>query len=295
MLDERPGGYVSCGAIRGGVAPVATERLVEILTNDTAMRTALLLLVALGFVAADCGAVIVASDDASSAAYDDGWGAENSGFGFEAWTFNNGGNNSVFVQSSTTLSGSASGVDSGSPGRALGLFAGGTAGNDFANAFRKFSDPLAIGSTFSLDIAVNFRNGAKGVNVLSGGSTVFTLSTESDDYIVFNAASNNGSLGDTYSDDTTFNLSFTQDTLSGGTWTVTRSGGVTDLDTGTYSGVLDEFQLFASNTISGPANDFFANNFQISAIPEVSAALALPLVFGGVMSRARRRRERAKA
>lgn len=237
--------------------------------------------------------IVVASDNGGDTAYDgavtDAWNSgDDGGFGFAPWSISTGGNGGDLVESSTGLS--SPGADIDTSGRSLGLFA--TSGG-FANAFRSFDAPLAVGSTFSLDIAVNFRNGAKGVNLLTAGGTEllnFNVGNpgSGDDYRVNNAASGNGSIGDAYSADTAFNLAFTQDTLAGGTWTITRSGGVADVDTGTYSGQAGRFQLYIAGTDGGSPNNLYANNFQIAAIPEISAALAVgPLVVGLVLPRRR--------
>lgn len=236
--------------------------------------------------------MIVASDDASNAAYNDGWqSGDNGGTGFGAWSLStSGGTSGFFIGNSTNLSG-GSGANINAAGESFGMFG---QNPDQANAFRSFSAPLSVGQTFTIDLAVNFRNGQKGLTLSDASNlTLFNLNVTSDNYFVFTPASGSNSIGNAYSSDTEFNLSFTQTSAAGGTWNLTRSGGVSDLDTGAYSGVPSNFTLYVGGTDGGSPNDFFANNLSISAIPEPGAfvfgALALSAV--GLTYRVRRARK----
>lgn len=228
-------------------------------------------------------ASITGTDDSSATAYSGGWltGTDGSitGDGFGAWTLTNGGSNSgFFLGDSRLLAPPSNGADiNASNTTSFGMF--GHTG-ETAEAFRSFNGgDLAVGQSFSIDIAVNFRNGNKGFDLRdSSDSVIFNLNIGGDDYVVNNAATGNGSIGNTYSQDTAFNLSFTQTSLSGGTWTIVRSGGVSDTDSGTFSGVANNIKLYISQTDNSDSqNNFFANN--LSIVPEPSA---YALAFGSL-------------
>ena len=146
----------------------------------------------------------------------------------------------------------------------------------YANAVR-YLDPngLSAGQSFSFQMAVNFRNGVKGVNLYdTAGVKVFNFNIGGDDYVVNDALSGNGSIGNAYSSNTLLNFRFDQTSESGGNWTVERSGGVTDLDSGTYSGALRRFAFYAGGSGSNGNNDaLFFNN--LSVVPEPSTGYLL--------------------
>jgi hypothetical protein len=240
------------------------------------------------------------SDNAADPAYNSGWTNGTDGgtpATFGAWqliaTPTGTGTAGFFIGDSTTLNAGNSGGNINTSGNSFGLF--GHSGAT-ADATRSFDSPLNVGQTFSLDIAVNFRNGNKGFDLLSGTTSIFNLNVGGDAYMVNNAATNNGSLfGDAYDANTVFHISLSQDSLSGGTWTVTRSGGLTGTATGTYSGDGSGFHLYNSQTTGGGAaeDNLFANNFTVgaAAVPEPStlALLAGPALLGGWMFLRRRR------
>lgn len=213
-------------------------------------------------------AVSVGSDFADDAAYNPNWTDGTDGgtaATFGAWTLTNtGGNSGHFIGSSTSLG--SPGGDINTSGESFGMF--GHSG-ETSEAFRDFNgNTLSVGQTFSLDLAVNFRNGNKGFDLRDSSDTViFNFNVGSDDY-----TANGTSIGSTYASDSVFSLSFDQDSATGGTWSITRSGGVSDFDTGSYTGVAENFKLYNSNTDSNAdANNLFANNLTI--VPEPSAAL----------------------
>jgi hypothetical protein len=231
-------------------------------------------LVMVGIAAAFAASALAANNGTDNAGNYITWGSgDNLGSGFGAWTLATGNTDGshfagFFLGDSTTLGG---GANINTSGKAFGMFANPAQfGSDpFADATRDFSSPLTVGQTFSLDLAVNFRNGNKGIDLRDGVTTIFNFNIGADDYVVNSAATGNGSIGNTYSANTVFHLEFTQLTLGGGSWTITRSGGVSDLDSGTYSGLASGFKLYISGTDAGnDANNLFANNLQI--IPEPS-------------------------
>lgn len=238
--------------------------------------------------ASSFGAVIVGSDLASDTAYDSGWnnGTDGGTAGtFGAWTLTStGGDAGRFIGDSTSLG--SPGADINTSGESFGMF--GHSGQT-SEAFRDFNgNSLGIGQTFSLNLAVNFRNGIKGFDLRDSSDTViFNLNVAGDDYVVQNAATGNGSIGSIYSANTSFELSFVQTSGSGGTWSIIRSGGVTDSDSGTYSGVAENFKFYEANTTgSGAAQDnLFINS--LTVIPEPTSA-ALGLIGVGLLLRRRR-------
>jgi hypothetical protein len=244
------------------------------MTGGFLFRTALAATLIVIGLARPTQAVLVGSDHAGN--YTTWTSGSNAGTGFDAWSFVGSGTHGYFLGSSTNIGGPGANINSGG-GTSFGMF--GEGGGGFADAGRNFSAPLTIGGTFTLDLAVNFRNGNKGVDLRNGsGSTIFNFNVGGDDYVVNAAATGNGSIGNSYSDNSAFRLTFTQTSLTGGAWRIARSGGVTDLDAGTYSGLAAGFKLYTAGTGGGSANNLMANNLVITAIPEASA-----LLFGGLV------------
>ncbi|MGH8045663.1 MAG: PEP-CTERM sorting domain-containing protein [Chthoniobacterales bacterium] len=257
----------------------------------TSLRIALLL-PAVGMLAFThtTNAASTAGDNASNVPYDDGWqNGDNGGFGFSAWTLNTtGGVAGRFIGNSTGLASPGANINVG--GESFGMYG---ASASQSNALRDFTGSLSVGQTFSIQLAVNFRNGFKGIDLLATSTPIFTFNTVGDDYVVSNATTGNGSIGNAYSDNTAFAVSVTQTSAGGGTWSIIRSGGVSDSDSGTYTGVATGFKLFVGNTDGGSPNDFFSNSMTVSAVPESSTwgalmgALAALLVFRRIRTRAR--------
>ncbi len=220
-------------------------------------------------------AVINGSDVASNSTYDLGGWITGSNGGtpgtFGSWLLTStGGSAGHFIGDSTTLS--SPGANINTVGESFGMF--GHSGQT-AEAFRDFNgNTLEVGQTFSLDLAVNFRNGQKGFDLRDASDAViFNFNIANDDYVVQVAATGNGSIGNAYSDNSAFALAFTQTSLTGGTWTITRSGGMTDVDSGTYSGVAENFKFYEANTTGGGAaqDNLYFNN--LTVIPEPSSAV----------------------
>lgn len=117
-----------------------------------------------------------------------------------------------------------------------------------------------------------------------GNSPIFTFDVTGNTYQVVNAASGNGTfLNNTYDANTSFRLVFAQVDDSGGTWTITRSGGQTGLAaSGSYNGDASGFQLFVSGTDGGDENNLFANNLAITGVPEPATWLGGALVLATV-------------
>lgn len=246
------------------------------------------LIASLAMTTAAAQGAVVGADYASDTAYNGGWNNGTDGgtaTTFGAWTLTStGGAAGRFIGDSTSLG--SPGADINTSGESFGMF--GHSGQT-SEAFRDFNgNTLSVGQTFTLDLAVNFRNGIKGFDLRnSSDAVIFNFNVASDDYVVQFAATGNGSIGNSYSANTEFQLSFTQTSGSGGTWSIIRSGGISDSDSGTYSGVAENFKFYEAFTTGGGAaqDNLFINSLVV--VPEPSAALLGGL---GVLALLRRRR-----
>jgi hypothetical protein len=136
---------------------------------------------------------------------------------------------------------------------------------------------------------VNFRNGNKGFDLRdANGNTIFNLNIGGDTYTV------NGTsiFNNEYSSNTVFSIQLTQTEATSGTWTVTRSGGLSGTVSGTYAGVGSSFKFYVTGTENGDANNLYFNNLAVTAIPEPStiSLLGASAIFAaGCYARRRRR------
>lgn len=234
---------------------------------------------AMVFIAAVTIAADTGEDNASADAYAKAWTAENSGKtagdAFSAWRLHVLPEGSPVSAAEFSVGDSKTvgdpGADINSNGKSFGLLGKRVDGKDIeAAAFREFNGGgLAVGQTFAIDLAVNYRNGFKGIDVRSGTEkdndrkNLFTFNIGGDDYVVSNAASNNGSVGNEYKGDTSFHIELTQTAATGGTWKITRAGGG-EPATGSYNGVPTGFKLYCSGTDGTKYDRLFANNLRIT-------------------------------
>ena len=204
------------------------------------------------------------TDNADESAYAAGWSSgSNGGIGFKGWNLvldGQGDAGGFFIGDSKKTGAADINVNS----RSFGMF-----GHDKAkstDAYRSFDSPLEVGQSFSVEIGVNFRDGNKGFDLRSSDEkAIFNLNVGADDYTVHLAATGAGSIGTDYSNNTVFKLVFTQTSASGGTWTLTRSGGFSKTLNGTYNGVAAGFKFYAAGTADVPENDLSFNNLAITA------------------------------
>ena len=198
-----------------------------------------------------------------------------------------------FIGDSTTLASGNGGGDINSSGVSFGLFAHSGA---FAEATRFFDAPLLNGQSFTFQLAVNFRNGNKGIDVLDANSnTIFNLNIGGDVYSVNNTGGATTILfGNVYDPNTVFTVQLTQTDATGGTWTITRSGGLTGTQSSffDYAGVAAGFHLYNAQTTGGGAaeDNLFFNNPQVVPEPSTFALIAGPGLVGALLC-IRRRRE----
>ena len=182
-----------------------------------------------------------------------------------------------FIGDSTTLAPSNSGGNVNSSGVSFGLFGHSGA---FVNAIRSFDSPLSVGQTFSIQLAVNFRNGNKGIDVRDpNGNIIFDLNIGGDVYSVNNTGGATTNLfGNVYHPNTVFTVELTQTSATEGMWTITRSGGMSGTASSggfPYMGVAASFDLYnVQTTGAGAAEDnLFFNNIQIIPEPSIAALL----------------------
>jgi len=241
-------------------------------------------------------------DNASASAYGGGWfvssytldGTVASGAGFGGWNLRADPNAAVRIESVASLGGGTL-LDTGSASfRLSGGWYEATPGN-WTQAYAKaerWLDPagLDVGQAFTFQMAVNYRNGAKGVDLFGiDGTKIFNFNVGGDNYVVGNATTGNGSIGNDYSNDTLLGFRFEQTNSAGGSWAITRSGGLSDLDSGTYTGVVRRFDFYAGGTDNNNPDALFFNNFAI--IPEPSTG---PLFVGGLLAVSCLRRRRCE-
>jgi hypothetical protein len=228
-----------------------------------------LLTLAIGLVSVNVSAA-PARDEANDPAYGTppAWASgQNGGVGFQGWNLVGSGDPAA---DRGFKIGDSRGInaDINSPGGlAFGMSAAGQ--GLAAEAYRSFAAPLAIGDTFSVEIAVNFRSGLRGLDLRAPPSdderVIFNFNIGADDYVVHKAATGNGSVGAKYDANTAFNLAFTQVGETGGTWTITRRGGVQGRATGTYEGRPAGVKFYVMHTDGGKENELWINRLSIAA------------------------------
>jgi len=244
--------------------------------------------------------VTLDDDNASDIVYDNGiqefdnGSTTGGGTGFGGWVF---GANTVgnFDIASGGSNGGTGSIDV--TGESFRLSDVGASGS-FIDAIRNFDDgPLGVGQSLSFQMDVNFRDGFKGVNVRGAdfSTTIFNFESstnvdggDTDGYKVNTAATGAGELfGNAYDADTVFTLIFTQTSLANGDWFITRSGGLSGSEFGTYAGQISGFQLFTSGAGSGDESHILFNNFSVVPEPSAYALLAGICALGYIMIRRR--------
>ena len=231
-------------------------------------------------------AAMLATDNASNyASWTDG---SNGGTGFGAWNLTNNNNNGTTLFSGYFLGDSTAGSGNinGTGGTSFAMYA--NPNGAFAVASRAFGGgALTLGQTFSIQLAVNFRNGGKGINLLSGTTQVFNFNVGGDDYNYKTGTSSTVSTGYAYSATSIFTISYNQTTATAGMFTISRAGDAPISQTFTASGVTS-FQLYNSNTGDGGAqNNLYFNN--LSVVPEPSAIALVAVGLTGLVVARRRR------
>ena len=212
-----------------------------------------------------------AHDDAADAAYNDGWqNGDNGGSGFQDWVLGDWATNGVDrvgIGSSTSNEGADS-IDTG--GKAFYIQNVDGINENYISVYRYLNDDLDAGQTFSFDMDVNWRDGYKGIRLRNedDNTAIFLIEVGGDASWVDNVVGGRTNIGSDYSDNTQYHVALEQTSTTGGTWSVTRSGGFIDFDAGSYTGTVSSIQLFSGGTlITNDQNRIFYNNFDVSYTP----------------------------
>ncbi len=210
------------------------------------------------------------SDTADSTEYEGGkWeSGKNGGKGFMGWNLVVSGVDGGVQIGDSSLACAGINTDTG---KAFGLYARGKGKK--VDAYRSFDSALEVGQSFSFELSVNFRNGSKGFDLRRSGDEerIFNLNIGGDDYVVNAATTGNGSIGSAYDSKTILTLIFTQKTPLGGTWKITRRGGVSSVSEGTYDGVPSGVKFYVIDTDVGPENELWINRLTISSSGQAKA------------------------
>lgn len=226
------------------------------------------ILIPLGVLAIACAPAIaedVDNDQADRPAYKDGWTTGDDGStsptSLGKWVLgDNAKDPNIGIASSGGLGNGKSDIDTG--GLAFKLH---DPAKGYVDVFR-YIDPMGLetGETLSIDIAVNFRGGYKGIDARdSNDATVFNFNIGGDDHVVSKAATGNASIGNTYAAHTFFTITFTQVSETGGAWTIVRGGGMTGTTSGKYSGRIRSLKLYNGGQEPGPENALYFNKIRV--------------------------------
>lgn len=230
-----------------------------------------------------CFAAEVGTDSAKATAYAKEWtdksDGTDSGDAFGPWYFVStpkGSKDAGYsIGDSRTLAPDSHGANVNTDGKSFSLAGKRLAGgkNVEAAVYREFKGGgLSPGQTFSIDLAVNYRNGYKGIDLRSGEEgksqrkTLLNFNVGGDAYTVSNAATGNGQITKQYKPDSRFHIEFKQTTEKGGSWTIKRNDGAGEGEqaTGTYEGVPTGIKLYCSGTDGGKEDMLYFNNLAIS-------------------------------
>ena len=227
-------------------------------------------------------AAIVATDDASQAAYNDGWQVgDNGGSGYQAWSTITRENGTGFGGGFLSTSNGNVNIGSGGNNAAFGVF-----GNNggVGVAVRPFSTPLQIGWTLSVDmdnqgidnggtVGFSLRNAA-GDNLAEyffiGGQTNYTVNASNVTGTTPGFTTDGLCLSFTLTSANSFSLSIDQLSNGPGVDNTVTGNLLTNADQ-----TITNLRLFNAN---GGADAFF-NNFSITAVPEASS-----LAFGDLIT-----------
>lgn len=254
------------------------------------MRSPAVLLAILGLTGSTLLASTPGSDNAGN--YTSWNNGSNQGTGFGAWDLSSNNNNNTTEFAGYFLGSSTDGTGNlNTAGQSFGMYA--NPGSAFSNAARSLTGgALALGQNFSITLGVNFRNGNKGIDLLSGASTVFNFNVGADQYFV-----NGQGLAIAYQPDSVFTLSLTPTSATTLLVLVTRSSsaGGTEVafsNTVTVTGgdAIDGFKLYVSGTENGSsANNLYFNSISVGAIPEPATFAWIAAGLGGMLVLRRRR------
>ena len=250
--------------------------------------------------AATVPASTLGTDDASNYTTATWVSGSNFGTGFGAWSFTNNNDNTTnfagyFVGDSTA---NGSGIGNiNTSGQAFGIYA--NPNGAFANADRAFAGgALTLGQTFALNLAVNFRNGGKGLNLYTSGTQVFNFNIgnpgSGDGYYYTIGAGSAVNTNLAYASDSVFTLAYTQQSATDGLFTITRTSAGTPAVNGTVSvpftaSGVTSFRVYNSNASNSASDNLYFNNLAIT-VPEPSSVIVAVIGLAGIATAWRRRR-----
>jgi hypothetical protein len=202
---------------------------------------------------------ITAEDNAGN--YSDWNNGSNQGFGFGAWDLWNSGTSGRFLGSS---SGQGFG-DIDTDSKAFGMY-GNPSGDNYANAQRLVNN-WADGASFTIDLAIAYRNGAKGIDIFATGfENVFNFNASSDKYFAGGVEQSTWA----YSQTSIFTITISQ---NGNDLDISIVRGTDTYSTTISSKTFHAFKLYVGSTNDGnDLNNLFFNNLKV----EYSDPLKVP-------------------
>jgi hypothetical protein len=240
---------------------------------------------AAAFAVGSVQAQLIATDVASNYTTETWINGSNLGSGFGAWDLFTSGTAGYFIGDSVAQG--FGNVNSGSS--AFGMF-GNPTGDNYANAQRALLNPLGVGDSFSIDLAIAFRNGNKGISLFAGGfddpSEIWNFNVGGDVY-----SAGGTDLDWAYAQDSVFSLTATQLSLTSVGISLVR-GSDTNTSTVTSASGLSGFRAYVGSTEAGDdLNNLFINNMEVVPEPSTYALLTLgALALGGYAARRRARK-----
>lgn len=221
----------------------------------------------------------VASDNADNYSVSTWFSTANQGTGFgnwDMWIQNTNASNFAghFLGSSTPSHG-----DINTNGTAFGMYGNPTGNFAQANAQRGFNytyntntyTTLQDGHTFSIDLAVAYRNGYKGIDLFESDFTqAFNFNVQNDEYQV-----NGTNLGWTYDQFSVVNLEVTQIDATTIYVKLTRGTDVYGPTQFTVTNRIGYFKCYVGNTTNGNTeNNLYFNNLAIRTTDPLPVELA---------------------
>ena len=216
--------------------------------------------------------VTIASDDASN--YSTWSNGNNSGEGFtswDLWTQNTDGSNFAghFLASSSARN--LGDIDTDS--KSFGMYGNPIGSSPQANAQRFFTNTgstessgrafLLEGMKFSIDLAIAYRDGYKGIDILDQSyNQLFNFNVGSNDY-----TTSDGSLGWTYDQYSIFEIEITQ--VNSTQYQVSIIRGTDTYTSSLRTGQVSGFKLYVGNTTNDDLNNLHFNNLKVTASGEV--------------------------
>lgn len=226
----------------------------------------------------------VAADNAGN--YGSWTNGSNQGSGFLAWSISNNDNGTSIFAGSFIGNSTAGAGNINTSGNSWGLYANPTTA--FVNADRGLAQALAVGSTLSFQLALNFDNGNKGFNLFAGSQgEVFNFNVGSGGGVSSANASLTGGAGAGYNyggNDAVIDFAMTMLSATSFSYDISRvssSGFQGTLFSGSVSGLTEDisgFRFYVSGTDDGSSqNNLYINSLSVIPEPSTYAMLVLAL------------------